>query len=148
MGMLIALRICSPKNIQNRQLSNPPVLCLAALRASCELFDRATMPRLLRKSRMLTAYLAALLARDALGEDDARAAAETEARALALFEGLVQAGDDCGVGGGGGARKSHGTGKGGAEGGAIFFCAVFWMYQYWVQEMISFTYAYSNTLAK
>ena len=47
------------------QLSNPPVLCLAALRASCELFDRATMPRLLRKSRMLTAYLAALLAADA-----------------------------------------------------------------------------------
>ena len=46
------------------QLSNPPVLCLAALRASCELFDAATMPRLLRKSRMLTAYLAELLARD------------------------------------------------------------------------------------
>ncbi len=40
------------------QLSNPPVLCLAALRASCELFDRATMPvQNLRYRRTLPACM-------------------------------------------------------------------------------------------
>src|SRR5436190_14117556 len=39
------------------QLSNPPILQLAALRASMELFDRATMPALRRKGDALTAYL-------------------------------------------------------------------------------------------
>lgn len=43
------------------QLSNPSVLCIAALRASLELFDEATMPRLRRKSLALTAYLEQLL---------------------------------------------------------------------------------------
>ncbi|MGZ5619168.1 MAG: kynureninase [Usitatibacter sp.] len=45
------------------QLSNPPILQLAALRASMELFDRATMPALRRKGDDLTAYLEWLLRR-------------------------------------------------------------------------------------
>jgi kynureninase len=43
------------------QLSNPPILQLAALRASMEIFDEATMPRLRAKSERLTGYLDALL---------------------------------------------------------------------------------------
>ncbi|HET9754383.1 MAG TPA: kynureninase [Myxococcales bacterium] len=43
------------------QLSNPPILQLAALRASMELFDRATMPALRRKGDQLTGYLEFLL---------------------------------------------------------------------------------------
>jgi kynureninase len=39
------------------QLSNPPILALAPLRASLEVFGRAGMPRLVEKSRRLTAYL-------------------------------------------------------------------------------------------
>ncbi|MFU8804460.1 MAG: kynureninase [Bradymonadaceae bacterium] len=48
------------------QLSNAPILTMAAHRASVELFDRATMPALRRKSLALTAYLLELL--DALPE--------------------------------------------------------------------------------
>lgn len=43
------------------QLSNPPILQLAALRASLEIFDEAGMPRLRQKSTRLTGYLAFLL---------------------------------------------------------------------------------------
>ena len=45
------------------QLSNPSILSMAALRASMEIFDEATMPRLRAKSESLTAYLEFLLGR-------------------------------------------------------------------------------------
>ncbi|HMO80310.1 MAG TPA: kynureninase [Pyrinomonadaceae bacterium] len=43
------------------QLSNPPIFQLAALRASLEIFDEATMPALREKSTKLTGYLESLL---------------------------------------------------------------------------------------
>lgn len=43
------------------QLSNPPIMALAPLRASMEIFAEARMDRLRAKSRMLTAYMEFLL---------------------------------------------------------------------------------------
>lgn len=43
------------------QLSNPPIFQLAAMRASLEIFDQATMPELRKKSERLTGYLEYLL---------------------------------------------------------------------------------------
>jgi kynureninase len=45
------------------QISNPPILSMAPLQASLELFDRATMPALRTKSIALTGYLRSLLER-------------------------------------------------------------------------------------
>eukprot|EP00929_Paragymnodinium_shiwhaense_P010196 TRINITY_DN114722_c0_g1_i1.p1 TRINITY_DN114722_c0_g1~~TRINITY_DN114722_c0_g1_i1.p1 ORF type:complete len:463 (-),score=99.80 TRINITY_DN114722_c0_g1_i1:123-1511(-) len=46
---------------QSFMMSNPPVLCIAALRASTDLFKEAGMERLRAKSVKLTAYLEALI---------------------------------------------------------------------------------------
>lgn len=43
------------------QLSNPPILAMAPLKASLEIFDRATMPALREKSVRLTGYLDSLV---------------------------------------------------------------------------------------
>lgn len=43
------------------QVSNPPILQMAALRASLEIFDEAGMPALRRKSEALTGYLEFLI---------------------------------------------------------------------------------------
>ncbi len=52
------------------QLSNPPILPMAAMRASLELFDQAGMDRLVTKSRHLAGYLEFLLKE--LGEQKVR----------------------------------------------------------------------------
>jgi len=49
------------------QLSNPPILQMAALRASLEIFDEAGMPALIEKSRKLTGYLESLI--DNIGDE-------------------------------------------------------------------------------
>jgi kynureninase len=43
------------------QLSNPPILQMAALRASLEIFDEVGMPALREKSERLTGYLESLI---------------------------------------------------------------------------------------
>ncbi len=50
------------------QLSNPPILALAALRASMEIFAEAGMERLRAKSVSLTGYMEFLLGQHAIGE--------------------------------------------------------------------------------
>ncbi|MCZ6819831.1 MAG: kynureninase [Calditrichaeota bacterium] len=50
------------------QLSNPPILPLASLRAAMDIFDAAGMPALRQKSKRLTGYLALLL-QDSCGEN-------------------------------------------------------------------------------
>jgi kynureninase len=62
------------------QISNPPILAMAPLVASLELFDRATMPALREKSIKLTGYLRWLLERiDARGRFEIVTPRETEA---------------------------------------------------------------------
>ena len=55
------------KGAEGWQISNPPILQLAALRASLELFDQATMPALRQKSEKLTGYLEFLV--NGIGDD-------------------------------------------------------------------------------
>jgi kynureninase len=45
------------------QISNPPILSMAPLQASLEIFDRATMPALRAKTEKLTPYLRYMLER-------------------------------------------------------------------------------------
>lgn len=52
---------------QSFMLSNPPVLCVASLRASTDIFKEATMSRLREKSVKLTAYLETLIDREIPG---------------------------------------------------------------------------------
>ncbi|MEL6588966.1 MAG: kynureninase [Bacteroidota bacterium] len=52
------------------QLSNPPILPMAAMRASLEMFDEAGMDALVRKAKQLTGYLEYLL--DQLAQDRIR----------------------------------------------------------------------------
>ncbi len=49
------------------QISNPPIFQMAALRASLEIFDEATMPALRAKSEKVTGYLESML--DGIGNE-------------------------------------------------------------------------------
>ncbi|HEX7348056.1 MAG TPA: kynureninase [Rhodanobacteraceae bacterium] len=66
------------------QLSNPPILALAPLRASLELFQRAGMQRLREKSRRLTAYLAWLIETELADTLEIMTPAEPERRGAQL----------------------------------------------------------------
>ena len=45
------------KTAEGWQLSNPPILSLAAIRASLSIFDEIGMDRLIKKSKQLSNYL-------------------------------------------------------------------------------------------
>jgi len=88
------------------QVSNPPVIALAALRASMDLFDEAGMPQLRARSVALTGYLESLLDSHAGGwysiitpRDPQRRGAQLSIRVKGsvrtLWEGLKAAGILC-----------------------------------------------------
>ena len=62
---------CPSPGAYGFRLSNPPVLLVAGMRASLDVFDAAGMDRLRAKSLLLTAYLEHLLGAD-IGPDDVR----------------------------------------------------------------------------
>ncbi|MFZ9690807.1 MAG: kynureninase [Phycisphaerales bacterium] len=66
------------------QLSNPPIMALAPLLASLELFDRAGMDRLRLKSRVLTGWLHWLLRERFADEIDVITPADVESRGAQL----------------------------------------------------------------
>jgi len=66
------------------QLSNPPVLALAPLRASLDLFDRVGMPALRAKSQRLSGYLQALIGARLAGTLEIVTPAEPERRGCQL----------------------------------------------------------------
>ncbi|MBL8300311.1 MAG: kynureninase [Rhodanobacteraceae bacterium] len=66
------------------QLSNPPILALAPLRVSLEIFHRAGITRLREKSLRLTAYLAGLMEREVAQLVDVLTPAEPQRRGSQL----------------------------------------------------------------
>jgi len=66
------------------QLSNPPILALAPLRVSLDVFHRAGMARLRQKSIVLTAYLASLIESELSGIVDIATPREADRRGCQL----------------------------------------------------------------
>src|SRR5262245_63007809 len=66
------------------QVSNPPILAMAPLRASLALFDEAGMPALRTKSERLTGYLQSLLDRLPAGEFEVITPRDPRQRGCAL----------------------------------------------------------------
>jgi kynureninase len=66
------------------QLSNPPILALAPVRVSLEIFHRAGMARLRQKSIALTAYLAGLIESELSGIVDIATPREADRRGCQL----------------------------------------------------------------
>lgn len=77
------------------QLSNPPILALAPLRVSLEVFARAGMPRLREKSKRLTGYLEWLINTQLADTLEILTPAEPERRGAQLSV-RVRAGRDAG----------------------------------------------------
>jgi kynureninase len=66
------------------QISNPPILAMAPLRASLDIFDEAGMDALREKSVLLTGYLRYLLERGPAGQFEIITPAEPEAQGCQL----------------------------------------------------------------
>ncbi|MGE4658211.1 MAG: kynureninase, partial [Gammaproteobacteria bacterium] len=59
--MLMEPEFCQLRGAEGWQLSNPPIFSLAPLEASLAIFEQARLPRLRKKSEILTSYLRYLL---------------------------------------------------------------------------------------